>query len=172
MTEKSPCAAVDGLIELVDEYGRFKWNKHSDYAADKAVEIRAYAERLAALATPAGGEGVPVAWIQPETLESFVPDGDDYGTVRREQGAKYSMPLYASPRPSTEGEARKLALEIALDALDEITLAGMTYGMPGVEQEVIDQFHAGRAWDFINMAARAKERARAALRSIPEGEAK
>jgi hypothetical protein len=66
--------------------------------------------------------------------------------------------LAAAERPVMLTEA----LDIALDALDEIALAGMSYGEPGVEQEVIDRFHAGRAWAFIGMAARAKERARAA----------
>jgi hypothetical protein len=60
-----------------------------------------------------------------------------------------------------------VALDVALNALDEIALAGMSYGEPGVEQEVIDRFHAGRAWAFIGMAARAKEQARALLSQHP-----
>lgn len=63
MTEKSPCAApatVEGLMALTR-----KWHfdvLHSDEDADATEkDIRAYAERLAALATPAGVDAVPVA---------------------------------------------------------------------------------------------------------------
>lgn len=67
MTEQSDKPSVDGLMNLVGEFGQMRWSEGStgatyldragerrarEEAADTYVEIRAYAERLAALAGP------------------------------------------------------------------------------------------------------------------------
>jgi hypothetical protein len=55
-------------------------------------------------------------------------------------------------------------LDIALDALDEIALAGMGLPMEAMNDDAAaDRFHARQAWNFIRIAARAKEASRAAL---------
>ena len=58
------------------------------------------------------------------------------------------------------------ALEAATDALESIALAGMSLPMEACgDEEAKDRFHARQAWNFIGIAARAKEAARAALRA-------
>jgi len=58
---------------------------------------------------------------------------------------------------TTEG-----ALRIALDALDEIALAGMS-GTGMESEEGMRDWHARQAWKFIGIAARAKLGAQAAI---------
>lgn len=58
---------------------------------------------------------------------------------------------------TTEG-----ALRIALEALEEIALAGMS-GTGMESEDAMTAWHARQAWNFIGIAARAKDAARAAL---------
>lgn len=52
------------------------------------------------------------------------------------------------------------ALQIALDALEEIALAGMS-GTGQESDEAMCEWHARRAWKFIGIAARAKDKVKA-----------
>ena len=70
--------------------------------------------------------------------------------------------LRASPAVPVAQDERADALSIAMDALDEIALAGMS-GTGMESEEAMREWHARQAWKFIGIAARAKEAARAAL---------
>jgi len=54
-------------------------------------------------------------------------------------------------------EAKTVALELAIDALESIALAGMS-GSGQESEEGMRDWHARRAWEFIGIAARALER--------------
>lgn len=63
------------------------------------------------------------------------------------------------------------ALREALDLIDQIVLAGMS-GSGQESEEGMRDFHARQAWNFISIAARAKEKLREALpASKPEPQA-
>jgi hypothetical protein len=66
---------------------------------------------------------------------------------------------------STETNERE-ALRAAVEALEEIALAGMS-GSGQESEEGMRDWHARRAWQFIGIAARALEPARAALSTPP-----
>lgn len=53
-------------------------------------------------------------------------------------------------------------VRLALDALEEIALAGMS-GTGQESEEGMQAWHARRAWEFIGIAARARDEVRAAL---------
>jgi hypothetical protein len=61
----------------------------------------------------------------------------------------------------------KQAMEQALEALEEIALAGMS-GTGMESEEGMRDWHARRAWEFIGIAARALPALRAALSSLPD----
>jgi nitroreductase len=61
----------------------------------------------------------------------------------------------------------KQAMEQALEALEEIALAGMS-GTGMESEEGVRDWHARRAWEFIGIAARALPALRAALSSLPD----
>lgn len=71
-----------------------------------------------------------------------------------------------SPPPSDAGKDDALA--IARDALDEISLAGMS-GTGQESEEGMRDWHARRAWEFIGIAARAKTAIDAAIAAQGEG---
>jgi nitroreductase len=66
----------------------------------------------------------------------------------------------------TDPQARADALRTALDALEEIALAGMS-GSGHESEEGMRDWHARQAWKFISIAARALEPIRAELASAP-----
>lgn len=68
-------------------------------------------------------------------------------------------------------DAKHTALAAAVEALESIALAGMS-GSGQESEEGLRDWHARRAWEFIGIAARALEPARAALRqgAQPAGE--
>jgi hypothetical protein len=59
------------------------------------------------------------------------------------------------------------ALAFALNALDEIALAGMS-GTGMESEEAMRDWHARRAWEFIGIAARAKDEVRGMLAARPQ----
>ena len=61
---------------------------------------------------------------------------------------------YSEGRKDETAEAAK-RLQVALDALDEIALAGMS-GTGQESEEGMRDWHARQAWKFISIAARAK----------------
>ena len=63
-------------------------------------------------------------------------------------------------------EELKQAAQAALEALEEIALAGMS-GTGQESEEGLRDWHARQAWKFIGIAARALEPLRAALTQRP-----
>jgi hypothetical protein len=74
-----------------------------------------------------------------------------------------------SPTPPVQPTSE--ALTIAVDALDEIALAGMS-GSGQESEEGMHAWHARRAWEFIGIAARAKEAVKALTAAQAEGGSK
>lgn len=71
------------------------------------------------------------------------------------------MLVDTSQAPKSGGqEAKTVALELAIVALESIALAGMS-GSGQESEEGMRDWHARRAWEFIGIAARALERVRA-----------
>lgn len=66
-------------------------------------------------------------------------------------------------------QTEREALSAAIDALEEIALAGMS-GTGQETKEGMRDWHAHRAWEFIRIAARALEPARTALASAVAAE--
>lgn len=66
-------------------------------------------------------------------------------------------------------QTEREALSAAIDALEEIALAGMS-GTGQETKEGMRDWHAHRAWEFIRIAARALGPARAALASAAAAE--
>jgi hypothetical protein len=75
----------------------------------------------------------------------------------------------ASPTPPVQPTSE--ALTIAVDALDEIALSGMS-GSGQESEEGMRAWHARRAWEFIGIAARAKEAVKALTAAQAEGGSK
>ena len=75
----------------------------------------------------------------------------------------------ASVQPVPEGLSDE-PVRLALDALEEIALAGMS-GTGQESEEGMQAWHARRAWEFIGIAARARDEIRAALAPTKGGEA-
>lgn len=73
-------------------------------------------------------------------------------------------PLYTRATAPSESEA----LQFAIDALDEIALAGMS-GSGQESEEGLRDWHARRAWQFISIAARAKDKIAALSASNQNG---
>jgi hypothetical protein len=74
--------------------------------------------------------------------------------------------VLAPPTPPVQPASE--ALTIAVDALDEIALAGMS-GSGQESEEGMRAWHARRAWEFIGIAARAKEAVKALTAAQAEG---
>lgn len=73
-----------------------------------------------------------------------------------------------TPTPPVAGDVRA-ALSAAIEALEEIALAGMS-GTGQESKEGLRDWHACRAWEFIRIAARALEPARSALSAASAAE--
>ena len=73
--------------------------------------------------------------------------------------------LPAQPKGNAMPTERE-ALRVAIDALEEIALAGMS-GSGQESEEGMRDWHARRAWEFIRIAARALEEIKPAAQAAP-----
>lgn len=123
---------------------------------------------------PAAGALPPVRWWSgvvgsPEKLANLL-DGysEKKESPRRDErvmraAAKWIREVVASVQPVLASLSDE-PVRLALDALEEIALAGMS-GTGQESEEGMQAWHARRAWDFIGIAARARDEVRAALAS-------
>lgn len=136
----------------------------------------------AALAQPAPS-GEPVAGDEPETpilrALDHLAKGRFVSLDEAVAAANAALIFYrgrtalkantAPQAPSVPDDVRKdAALSIAMDALEEIALAGMS-GTGQESEEAMRDWHARQAWKFIGIAARAKSKIDAAIAPAKQG---
>lgn len=157
MTDKLLIEALERIADMRTAGGDFiEMHRH---------ELRGIAKTaLAAHRSQQEAAQEPVAWGYLSGKEwRITTDPQMVEAMAQASGLKV-RPLYTAPAPS-ESEA----LQVAIDALDEIALAGMS-GSGQESEEGLRDWHARRAWQFISIAALAKDKIAALSASGQKGE--